>query len=553
MRPSSFSYLMFSFFFLNSFNPMFGQQTVGLFSNTPESFDGYTLFAPMSGTTTYLIDNCGEKVHSWNSAYEPGLSVYLLENGTLLRTGTLDNPDFDAGGSGGIVEMIDWNGNVIWEYTVSSTTECQHHDVEYLPNGNVLMIVWDLKTTVEADQAGRSTMGSSVWSEKIIEVTPNYTTGSGGTIVWEWYVWDHLVQDVDSQKDNYGDVGNSPQLIDVNYTTTNLNNEDWLHFNGIDYNSELDQIILSSRSNCEVWVIDHSTSTSQAAGHTGGNSGKGGDLLYRWGNPEAYDQGDSNDQQLFLQHDPQWIPSGYPNAGKITVYNNQAGDAVGQNYSEITMIDPPVDGSGDYSYQGGSYEPSAAYWTYQASNPTDFYSAAISGTHALPNGNVLICEGANGRFFEVDNAGNTVWEYVNPVLSGVPATQGDQVSGNNTFRCTRYSANYSGLAGQNLTPQGYIETGSTFSCDLYSTATLTDLNLEALDVFPNPAKYVIQITAPQNIREIGIYSSNGTLVHSEKPESKATSAVISNFSEGLYFVKANLENGQVLTKRLVIH
>ncbi|GAB5418077.1 MAG: hypothetical protein Crog4KO_31570 [Crocinitomicaceae bacterium] len=524
---------------------------MGLFSNTPESYDGYTLFAPMSGTTTYLINNCGEKVHSWNSAYEPALSVYLLENGTLLRTGTLDNLDFDAGGSGGVVEMIDWNGNVIWEYTVSSTTECQHHDVEYLPNGNVLIIVWDLKTTVEADQAGRTTMGASVWSEKIIEVTPDYTTGSGGTIVWEWQVWDHLVQDADAQKDNYGDVGNSPELIDINYTTTNLSNEDWLHFNSIDYNPELDQIVLSTRSNCEIWIIDHSTTTAEAAGHTGGNSGKGGDLLYRWGNPDAYDQGTSSDQQLYSQHDAQWIPTPYPNGGKITVYNNQAGDAVGQNYSEITMIETPVDGSGNYQYLGGAYTPAAAFWTYQASNPTDFYSAAISGTHALPNGNVLICEGSSGHFFEVDDSGNIVWDYVNPVLNGVPANQEDVVSGNNTFRCTRYSANYGGLTGQSLTPQGYIESGSTFSCELYSTANVSDISLDALDAFPNPAKDVVHISAPQTIEKMQIYNSNGAIVYSESPVSNTVSVQIVDLPAGLYLVRANLSNGQTLTKKLV--
>jgi hypothetical protein len=38
-----------------------------------------------------------------------------------------------------------------------------------------------------------------------------------------------------------------------------------------------------------LWVIDHQTTTAQAASHTGGRYNKGGDLLYRWGNPQTYD------------------------------------------------------------------------------------------------------------------------------------------------------------------------------------------------------------------------------------------------------------------------
>jgi hypothetical protein len=180
-------------------NFLFSQQTVGLINNTIDSYNGYTLFAPMTGTTTYLIDNCGEKVHSWNSAYKPGLSAYILEDGTLLRTRNTNNTTYTAGGSGGGIEMLDWNGNVIWEYTISTSNECQHHDIKYLPNGNILVIVWDSKTQVEATQAGRTTSGTTLWSEKIIEIQPDLING-GGTIVWEWNAWDHLVQEIQQMK-----------------------------------------------------------------------------------------------------------------------------------------------------------------------------------------------------------------------------------------------------------------------------------------------------------------------------------------------------------------
>lgn len=124
------------------------QPTIGLTQYDYENLEGYVLFSPMKSTNTYLIDKCGEKVHEWNtSSYRPGLSSYLLEDGSLIRTGILDNPNFDEGGSGGILEKFDWDGNLVWSYTLSDSDICQHHDFKVLPNGNILVIVWDEYTT----------------------------------------------------------------------------------------------------------------------------------------------------------------------------------------------------------------------------------------------------------------------------------------------------------------------------------------------------------------------------------------------------------------------
>ena len=75
----------------------------------------------------------------------------------------------------------------------------------------------------------------------------------------------------------------------------------------------------------EIYIIDHSTTTLEASEHSGGNSGMGGDILYRWGNPEAYRAGTNNDQKLFGQHDVQWIESNRPNSGELIVFNNGNG------------------------------------------------------------------------------------------------------------------------------------------------------------------------------------------------------------------------------------
>lgn len=468
-------------------------QTVGLFLNTAKSYNGYTLFAPLGSKTTYLINNCGEKVHEWSSAYKPGQALYLLENGNLLRPGNSGNSTFNAGGLGGIIEMIDWNSNVIWDYTISSNTECQHHDVEYLPNGNILAIVWDAKTKAEATQAGRTTSGSTLWSEKIIEIEPDFNNG-GGKIVWEWKVWDHLVQDVSNTKDNYGNVSQSPQLININYYSGNPSSSDWLHFNSIDYNAELDQILISNHNFSEIWVIDHSTTTDEAASHTGGKQNKGGDLLYRWGNPQAYDNGTSTDQLLFMQHNATWINADYTDGGMIMVFNNQAGNT--SNYSTVNVIETPVNDDGSYSYSGNIFAPNIFHWIYKAPVPADLYSSNISGAQRLPNGNTLICAGTSGTFIEVDHSGNTVWKYINPVSNSGIVNQGSAIKANAVFRAERYSTDFSGFSGKALANEGYIETGSTFSCALFETDSdgdgyTSDVDCDDNNANVNPGKIEI--------------------------------------------------------------
>ncbi len=427
------------------------QQTVGLFINEEGSFEGYTLFAPIRSTTTYLIDNQGLLVHSWAGTRTPGLSVYLLENGGLLRTFTVVQSDFQAGGAGGGFEQVDWDGSVSYSWQYASTTHLQHHDVEYLPGGNVLLIAWEVKSSAEAVAAGRDPTlltDGELWPDHIVEIET-----ATGTVVWEWHVWDHLIQDFDPTKANWGVVADHPERVDVNFVQ-GASGADWNHTNSVDYHAELDQIVLSVHNFHEIWVIDHSTTTAEAAGSTGGRSGKGGDLLYRWGNPRTYGAGTPGDRQLFGQHDAQWIESSLPGAGNVLLFNN----GVGRSYSSVDEISPPApDADGNYPLTPGSaYGPESATWVYTAPEPTDFYSSNISGAQRLANGNTLICSGANGIFFEVTPAGETLWLYVNPVVGDGPLTQGDQIPEgpagfeNNVFRAVRYAPDYAGFSGQTL-------------------------------------------------------------------------------------------------------
>ena len=481
-------------------------QTVGLFLNDSSSFQGYTLLAPVAARETYLIDNCGREVHRWQSQYRPGEAAYFLLTGELLRTARIPGA-FGGGGTGGRVERFDWEGNLTWGYDYATQEYHQHHDVEWLPNGNVLILAWERRSNAEAIAAGRdpNTLINDLWPEQIVEVEP--IEPDSGRIIWEWHLWDHVIQDFDSTKDNFGDVAAHPELVDLNYQASffGTNNADWIHANSVAYSPKLDQIILNSRNFGEFWIIDHSTTTEEAASHSGGNAGKGGDLLYRWGNPQVYRRGTPADQQLFGQHDVHWIPAGRPDSGKIMIYNNGFQRPDG-NYSSVEILIPPIDSLGRYQSldSATAYGPEQAYWTYTDSPKTALYSQTISGANRLPNGNTLICDGPTGRLFEIDTLGRLVWDYESPVGPTGPFIQGSNPIGNRVFRAYRFGPDFPGLAGRVLTPGDPIELNPLPSdCMLYGgTMGIAGIPGLQLSIGPNPfaEKLSVQFLGPPSLR-----------------------------------------------------
>lgn len=515
--------------------------TVGLIEQQPGNQPGTVLFAPIANTTTYLIDKCGNELHEWPSTYQPGLSVYLLEDGTLLRAGNTHNTAFSTGGgAGGSIEKIDWNGTVTWSYLLSSTTQCQHHDICPLPNGNVLALVWEIKNRSQAILAGRDTsyLNANLWNEKIVELQPSGT--SSATVVWEWNSWDHLIQDFDNTKNNFGIVADHPELININANFTGSHMADWLHLNSIDYNPDLDQILVSSRLLNEVLVIDHSTTTATAATHTGGNHNKGGDLLYRWGNPQAYGRGTVSDQHFFGQHCARWIKNGLSDAGKIMVFNNGK-NRPGGDYSSIDVIAPPVDGSGNYTLPAGlAYGPASLFWTYQAAVPGDFFENNISGATRLPNGNTLICKGNAGEFFEIDSSAQTVWYYVSPVDGAGPVTQGSTPALSNVFRTEFYAEDYPAFAVHPLVPGNPIEINPlVYSCDAPLSVNMAAKNLATTEAFPNPTRSTLTVQL-QNYTQAQIsyscYSYTGELISTGTTNQSTVVLQCNDWKPGLYLL-----------------
>lgn len=539
-----------TFFIASTLN---SQTSVGLIQHNPGTLDdGFVLFAPTRSNTTYLIDRCGKEVKSWTSTYNPGLSCYLLSDGTLLRTGVVQSQSFNAGGHGGVIEKIDWNGNVIWTYFISDATNWQHHDVKALPNGNILVIAWESKTNTQAIAKGRNPLlvPTTLWSEQILEIQP--TGATGGNIVWEWHLWDHLIQDFDNTKPDFGAVNTNPQLLNINYNAT-AGNSDWIHLNSIDYNVALDQILVSSRVLNEIWVIDHSTSSAEAASHSGGNSGNGGDFLFRWGNPLAYNTGTST--QFFGQHNAQWIQTGLPYENHIMVFNNGNG-RTGGNYSTIEIINPPVDG---FNYTSSlPYLPATTSWIYNDGNPNNFYAQLTSGCQQLSNGNVLFCNGPKGTFKEISASGSILWEYINPVSVTGILTQGTTAASNAAFRCTFYPSSYSGFNNQLFSSPTIIENSNSVSssCTLSTTIDEETLGEEAVFVYPNPTKEFINVEfsglSDENI-SIEIIDVFGKVVQKEnrKNENGIFNLNVRSLAAGYYLLKIS-SGYSVIQKKIII-
>jgi hypothetical protein len=482
-------------------------QPGGLLLNDPRAFQGYTLIAPLMSTKTYLIDMSGHIVHSWNSDALPAMSARLLPNGNLLRPCQLPEKErhFTHSGGGGRIQEFTWDGELVWDFRFHDARHLPHHDAIKLPNGNVLLVVCERIPVKEAEAAGRkphSINGDYLLVDSLVEIRP--TGRTTGEVVWRWRVWDHLVQEFDDTKPNYGSVAEHPERIDLNFGVgTNgvvvakgadvaklqalgylgstsspspgtLGSADFTHINSVAYNPELDQIAITGLTFSEIWIIDHSTTMGEAAGRTGGRSGKGGDLLYRWGNPRAYRHGTNADQQLFGPHDVQWIAKGLPGEGNLLVFNNGVGRPR-EMYSSVEEIRPPRDAAGQYQRQPNRpFGPEKPHWSYHSPIKPTFFSPTFSGAQRLPNGNTLACAGMTGTIHEVTRDGVDVWKFslnnrpnelpmlpVPPVNApppppGVPGMPGPvtiMVPGEPLFRVIRYAPDYPGLIDKDLSPK----------------------------------------------------------------------------------------------------
>ncbi len=339
----------------------------------------------------YLMDKNAEIQHEWALNRNIGKDAYLMPDGKLLTMMTVDSTNINFGGQAGIIQLIAKDGTVNWEFTHASDNYITHHDAEMLPNGNILTLVWERKSAAEALKAG-SQLGIDVYPESVIEINP-----SSNEIVWEWHAWDHLVQEADASKENYGAVAEHPELINLNFATSYKG--DIMHANGLTYDPERKLIYLTINWFSEVWVIDHSTTTVEAASHEGGMYQKGGDLVYRFGNPRAYNNNEG-DPLFDHVHTPLFVEDVGEPYSYLLVFSNNMG---GKKQSVVYELDL----SGDFTLKPQTNNEPPVVWSF---TDPDLYGGRISGAARQANGNTLITEGDFG-IWEVTPDKEVVWKF----------------------------------------------------------------------------------------------------------------------------------------------
>lgn len=455
-----------------------------LFVDREKVLPGYVLFGV--GGCTFLIDLDGRVVHTWPIGTNP----HLLDNGNILDAGRDDPSGFQG------FKEVNWDGLTVWEYTEKRADYAPHHDWVRIHNKalNAPTTLYIANKSISHEQAiaagadPRKGPYEGGQMDAVVEIDMQ------GRVIWEWWFFDHAVQDVDPAKPNHVGAGKTvadhPGRINLNLPGRPLK-RDWLHCNSLDYDPVSGHIVINSVQG-ELYVIDHDGTfvAGDPAASIAKAAGPAGDFLYRFGDPARYAQGDpprvlenwdnatSGHKQMGGSHDAHWIRPGLPGAGHLMVFNN--GQYLFQRtpHSSVLQINPRIDANGRDT---GGYvnPPSAGYqrisyhkdthnpprqisrqvvWSYAAVNSHGFFSHIGSSAQRLPNGNTFLCSDTEGHLFEVTPDGKLAWEYINPITrDGAVKTLGDMLPMTNSlFRALRVPLDHPALKGRRLVPSGTI-------------------------------------------------------------------------------------------------
>lgn len=553
----SMKYFIITLFILFTSVNIYTQKTVGVINTTEEVLPGYIFFSPFSSTNAYMIDQCGHLVNKWERGSNPGLAAYFLDNGLMLRTykPNPQGPFTSASNSGGL-ELVDWDNNTVWSHEFNTSEWLSHHDATMMPNGNMLILTWDLVYTDELIEMGRDPNEISnqgfMWSERIVEVEP--IGDNDMEIVWQWEIKDHYVQEFDSTKLNFGLVAEHPELFDLNLPELDSPNSnssrDWNHMNAIDYNENLDQILISVRNSDEIWIIDHSTTTEEAKTHIGGTYGQGGDILYRWGNASAYDRAPISDQKLFGQHGVNWIDDGLEDAGKILIFNNGNGRP-GSDYSTAEILNPDQSSPGFYIQSDSApFGPDNPEWGYDG-GIDKFYSPYLSNAQRLSNGHTLINAGSPGYMFEIDENDEIVWEYIIPLQGNSAVPQGSNPSNNSTFRAYKFDPDFPGFEGIDIQVGELIESDNNPLPCLITSNKNEPIDLSGFSFTYNNDQKELTIDNPKfNNLELNIFDVYGHRV-TTKVIQQQNEIVSIHLNNGIYFVELR-QNQLRYTDKIIV-
>jgi hypothetical protein len=183
---------------------------------------------------------------------------------------------------------------------------------------------------------------------------------------------------------------------------------EWTHLNSLALTGD-DGLLVSCRTNSLVAIVDRNRAQ----------------LRWKCTSPVVYHQ-----------HHATWLDNGH-----IQVFDNGM-HRIGTPFSRVVELEV---GSGN------------TIWEYVGEPPEQFFSGHISGAERQPNGNVLVCEGASGRVFEITRRGETVWEWVSPFVTTTAGRQRAWI-----FRALRYAPDDPALRGRSLDSATYADFNRLF-------------------------------------------------------------------------------------------
>ena len=326
--------------------------------NKPGVSNGYILVAPYIGDSNYsapgkvnLMDIDGRVVHSWKTKYQV-LYAILQPNGHIYvaMTPPINQSAYPSGGTTGEIQELDWNGDVLWDYSDNEMT----HDFEVMPNGDIAYTRWEQAPASFARGVvgGMQVATTSVWTDGIVVVN------RAKQIVWQWHMYDHL----DSKEYPLGPL--TPRV-------------DWAHVNSIRYTADnpithTPAFLISVRHISTVFFVDAKT----------------GSII--WQSPK---------NAFSLQHDATLLDN-----GNVMVFDNGLFRLQGRPYlySRVVEIDLRTNKI-VWEYKGGK----------TGAEQAQFASSIMGGAQRLPNGNTLITASTAGKIMEVMQEKQIVWESLN--------------------------------------------------------------------------------------------------------------------------------------------
>jgi len=551
---------------------------------------------------SYLFDTAASTSSAYYQRFSTGSTSYSAHfyHDTIYQTAnSKDGEGTKEGGEYSKIKKWAWTGNnsvsLVWNYSFGG-----HHDICPLPNGNVLAII---NESINLSSYGGSS--STVSSPVIKEIKP--TGSTSGTVVWEWHLKDHLCQSTNSGNSAtyVTNISQHPERFNLNCSTNGGITSDWFHMNGLDYNPTLDQIVMSTHIKNEIYIIDHSTSTAQAATHTGGNSGKGGDFLYRWGSPENYGcTTDGNGISVNVIHDARWVPatnSVWPNY--ISVFHN-GGCSTGHG---CILHLPPHSTTNSYLYD---YIAGSVVGPNTAVTPTTktFSVGNMGGCSVLDNGNVLITN-PNVAFYETRNSGTALQtvsigtvqsdrlkknEVFGPWLKASASPTTVCVNTSLTLNCAvqtapvisspTYTYSWTSVPAGSFSstlqnPTFTPTTAGTYTLQVtvsmsgtFNSATVTTTNTaittvvvnectevdeysvenKELTIYPNPTTGMINLNEEFTINnnyDVKVSNSIGDIVINGKNLDKVD---LSMFNNGIYYLTVKPAEGTVIYKKVIL-